>query len=160
MTEEDEDNCLVPNSLIQVTPQPDLFVKSVDVQGAPLTINAGEPLVLTAEVKNRGALTAGASEIKFVFIDPSNPNAPGKNLKDRPQVPALAPTDKFTVLAASIRTYDDTLPGTYMLQACIDAAKVVGETDESNNCTNAPSTLLVTVNRGFPSRTRISSCRC
>lgn len=144
----ESNNCLTRPDIVQVTPQPDLIVKRVEIAGAPLTINAGEALSITAIVKNNGLQDSAASKIKFVFVDTSNPTGPKKNLKDRPFVPALALGTKYTV-QTSVSTYEDTPAGVYTLQGCIDSEKVVGESDESNNCTDAPSTMKVTV-AGLP----------
>ena len=145
VNESDEnDNCLTLPAILQVTPQPDLVVKSVTVDGAPLTIDAGDELVIRTVVKNEGQANAGASTIKFLLVDTLNPSAPKKNLKDKPPVPGLLLGQKLPV-EATVRTYDDTPAGVYTIQACVDEGKVVGESEESNNCTDAPSTMKVTV---------------
>src|SRR6185312_3363301 len=113
--------------------------KSVAVDGAPLTIDAGDELVIRTVVKNEGQANAGASTLKFLLVDTLNPSAPKKNLKDRPPVPGLLLGQKLPV-EATVRTYDDTPAGVYTIQACVDEGKVVGESEESNNCTDAPGT--------------------
>ena len=145
VTEDDEnDNCLTLPAIVQVTPQPDLVVKSVTVEGAPLTIDAGDELVIRTVVKNEGQANSGGSTIKFLLVDTINLSAPKKNLKDKPPVPGLLHGQKLPV-QATVRTYSDTPAGVYTIQACADSDKVVGESEESNNCTDAPGAMKVTV---------------
>jgi hypothetical protein len=141
----EQNNCKLAG-FVNVTPMPDLNVKSVSVAGTPLTINAGDSLVLTTVVRNQGLLDAPASQIKFVFVNVNDPNVPTENLKDRPFTPPIPAGTKRQVVA-TVRTYDDTPSGVYRLRACADSENDVPEIDDrsSDNCTDAPHEMTVAV---------------
>lgn len=141
VTEKDEnDNCRTAGGIVQVTPAPDLVVTQATVTGVPLTIIQGDPVGITAVVRNQGLVSSLGSTLKFVLVDTAT--AAQKNLKGTAAVAAIPQGAEQTV-QASPTVYGDTAPGTYNVQVCADSGKVVTESVEGNNCTAAPGTVTV-----------------
>ena len=148
---EENDNCLTSVGTVQVTPQPDLVVDKAVVVGAPLTINQGETLpTIKVTVRNAGLLDAAASTMKFRLASTGVTPPISKNLKGTLAVPAV-PGGTIVKLTATPSVDVETIPGSYIVSACVDAEKTpaqplgtVQESSESNNCTPAPGTLTVT----------------
>jgi subtilase family serine protease len=53
-------------------------------------------------------------------------------------------TVDLTTVDLTPRVQSDTVPGSYIVRACVDSLKTVDEISESNNCGDAPGTLTVT----------------
>jgi len=138
---DENDNCLLAATSVQVTPQPDLIVNKVTVTGDPLTVKQGDPVTMSVVVKNQGLLDAGASTMKFILVPAAG--TPTKNMKGEQAVPPVPQGTKVTV-GATVNVYDDTVPGVYTVQACVDYDRVVGESSDGNNCTAAPGPITVT----------------
>lgn len=138
---DEDDNCKSSQLSMQVTATPDLLVKQVQVAGAPLTVLQGDTITVTLNVRNDGLADAAASTLKFVLL-PTTAGLPQKNLKGGTAVPAIPKGTKVPISATPL-VYEDTAPGTYTVQACIDSKKVVAESLESNNCATALTTITV-----------------
>jgi subtilase family serine protease len=140
--EKDEDNCKTSVGTVQVTPQPDLLVQTATVVDAPLTLNQGEPLTIKVLVTNAGLQDAPASTLTFRLAS-TGATPQSKNLKGTLAVPAVL-KGTTVKLKATPSVDEETIPGSYIVSACVDSKKVVPESSEGNNCTPAPGILTVT----------------
>ncbi len=117
---------------VVVTGLPDLIVNAVKLATPVVTVASGGTLPITVVVRNQGFANAAASTVKFSLVVAPGA-APKKNLLESQAVPAVALGGKQTVQpTATIPS--GTKPGTYVVQACVDTAKLVLETSDENNC--------------------------
>ena len=126
-----------------MTPQPDLIVKKVTVTGAPPTVKQGDPLTIKVVVRNNGLLDAAASTMKFLLVSTGVPRPP-KNLKGTVAVPAVPKGTTVKVTVTPI-VYDETVPGSYIVSACVDSKKRGrGEPRRATTARPRPGTVTVT----------------
>lgn len=159
-------NCATSLGTIQVTARPDLVITSVTVPPSqPLTVHAGDPLVVSTVVKNQGLAVAGSSTLKLVLLNTTT--AAEKNLKVTGTlvIPTLGIGASATILTTTnVTVYSDTLSGTYTVQACADPLKPgVAESVESNNCGEATATVTVVglvVNNADLAVTAVTDLQC
>ena len=110
----------------------------------PLQVPQGQGFDVTYKVKNTGAVSAGASLVKFSLV-PTTVGATGIDLKleNDEVVGPLGPGAPFTnTLAVTVRA--ETVPGTYRMKVCADYKKTVSELDENDNCLTSVGTVQVT----------------
>jgi subtilase family serine protease len=141
---DENDNCATSVGTVEVTPLPDLVVDKATVVGAPLTINQGESLTIKVNVRNTGLLDADASTLTFRLASTGVTPPIAKNLKGTLAVPAVPKGTLVKQLFATPSVDEETIPGTYIVRACVDSKEVVPESSDGNNCTPAPETLTVT----------------
>jgi subtilase family serine protease len=141
VTENNEnDNCKNSVGTVQVTPQPDLFVKRVTVIGAPLTVEQGESFPVQVVVRNGGLLDAPASTLKFRLL--STGVTPLQQGMTTLAVPAGSAGTQVTLDATPV-VDDEAVPGSYVVQACADYGNTFGESSEGNNCLAGVGTVTV-----------------
>jgi subtilase family serine protease len=141
---DENDNCLTSVGTVEVTPLPDLVVDKATVVGAPLTINQGESLTIKVNVRNTGLLDAAASTLTFRLASTGVTPPIAKNLKGTLAVPPVPKGTLVKQLFATPSVDEETIPGSYIVSACVDSQHVVPESSDGNNCTPAPETLTVT----------------
>jgi subtilase family serine protease len=147
---DEDDNCKTSVGTVQVTPMPDLFLRMVTVTGAPLTVDQGASLAVRVIVRNIGLLNASASTLRLRLLSTDVTPQRSKGLKGLVAVPAV-PVGERVILDATPIVDEETIPGSYIVQACADYATVdpdkngnIPESDEKNNCATAPGTVTVT----------------
>lgn len=138
----ENDNCKTSVGTVQVTPAPDLVVNQVTVTGAPLSVAQKGSLAVQLFVRNLGAQDAVASTLRFRLVS-TGPTPLQKGLKGIATVPAV-PVGTRVAISATPSVDEETVPGTYVVQACADYGSANQEISESNNCGLAPVTVTVT----------------
>ena len=142
VTEGDEqDNCLLSASTVQVKGLPDLIVNAVRLATPTVTVARGGTVPITIVVRNQGFVDASASAVKLSLVVTPGA-APTKTIPEAPAVPAVLKDGKQTV-QATVTIPSGTPVGTYVIQGCVDAAKLVKETSDDNNCATSSGTLNV-----------------
>jgi subtilase family serine protease len=107
----------------------------------PATGVAGATFNITASVRNDGSGPAPATQTKFyLFGGPGGTTR--KNLKGVQAVPGLTAGASASPVAA-LKIFDDTIPGTYVLEACADGPELLAEIDENNNCSRSTGEIVV-----------------
>ena len=81
--QDDNDNCKTSLGTVEVTPQPDLFVRKVTVPGDPLTVDQGESLTIRVIVRNVGLLDAPASTLTLRLVSTVVTPPRAKSLRER-----------------------------------------------------------------------------
>jgi subtilase family serine protease len=140
VSEDDEaDNCLLSVGTILVTTLPDLRLSTVTLGSAPVVVTPGGTIDIGAVVQNAGVGDAAASTITFALV-----NAAGtvRTLTGTQAVP-LVPSGTSTSTQTTVTIPSDMPFATYTARACIDAAGVVPEASDGNNCTSAAGTVKV-----------------
>jgi subtilase family serine protease len=147
--EHEDDNCRSSAGTVEVTPQADLVVTSVTVEGmvngVPLTAGPGAPVTIDAVVRNQSSVSAsGPSTVMTMkYLLRNTVTNTTKNLKGTQAVSGPIAGNSDRLVDATVFVYSDTLPGTYTVEACIDSKKIVDEAFDSNNCGTAPGTVTV-----------------
>jgi hypothetical protein len=124
-----------------VTGRPDLV--EIRVTDPPATATRGTTFDVTDRVRNRGAEPALETTTRYYLSFDELRNTGDKRLTGSRAVPALDPGEtsrgRVTVTIPA-----NTAPGTYFLIACADnAAPVVAESNERNNCRASAGTIAV-----------------
>ncbi|HWR98240.1 MAG TPA: CARDB domain-containing protein, partial [Candidatus Methanoperedens sp.] len=120
---------------------PDLLLTALsDPPPAPLY---GEYVDMTDTTENLGDGPAAASSVTYVFsadqvIDPGDPPA----LSGARATPVLAPAATSTG-TTSVYLPENLPTGSWYVGACIDAADLIPESDENNNCIVSATAFLV-----------------
>lgn len=110
----------------------------------PVLISSpGRTFYLTETTRNIGDVATPQTITRYYMaterpVDPSRALVVGERV-----VPALAPGESSAVEMVPLSVPSSLPPGTYYLDACADAAGVVVETDENNNCASSGLNLLV-----------------
>ena len=122
-----------------MTTLPDLRLSTVTLGNAPVVVTPGGTIDVGAVVQNAGVGDAGASTITFALV-----NAAGtvRSLTGTQSVPVVA-SGTSTSTQTTVTIPSGTPFATYTARACIDAAGVVPEDFDTNNCTNAAATVKV-----------------
>ena len=122
-----------------MTTLPDLRLSTVTLGSAPVVVTPGGTIDVGAVVQNAGVGDAGASTITFALV-----NAAGtvRSLIGTQSVPVV-PSGTSTSTQTTVTIPSGTPFATYTARACIDAAGVVPEDFDTNNCTNAAATVKV-----------------
>jgi hypothetical protein len=160
------DNCKATTGQVVVVASPDLAVTSVSVQGAPLTINAGDAqskrvVSITAGVANQGLAASPPGAILRATLVDATTKASVKNLgvKDKTfLVPALSPQGGSATVQSltNANVTADTPAGKYLLVVCVDPDKLITEPLRSNNCLQDPDeTQTITVIGGDASHVEL-----
>jgi subtilase family serine protease len=132
-------NCTTTTATITVLDVPDLVVSSISDPPAKATV--GQSVAITDTVQNIGAVSAVATTTKYYLVSTSN--GLRIDLKGTQSVPALGSSEAFTEQETlTIRL--ETIPDTYLVQACADAGKIQAERDEDNNCLSSTAAIQVT----------------
>src|SRR5262245_56139355 len=140
VTEDDEaDNCLLSAGAIVVTTLADLRVGSATLVNAPVVVVPGGTFDIAAVVKNAGVADAAASAITFALV---NTKGTARPLTGTQAVTLLGP-GASTSTQTTVTVPLGTPFATYTALVCIDAAGVVPEGSDTNNCTSASGTVKV-----------------
>lgn len=127
-----------PQPLLAVT-KPDLV--TMTVSDPPATALPGDSFVVTATIANQSPIDAPASTTGFYLVAVGS--SIRKNLKGSLEVEPLAAGTSATPDAVTIAVYSDTVPGTYLLQACADGGDLIPEAVENNNCWTTTATITI-----------------
>jgi subtilase family serine protease len=157
----ESNNCKASMTMTAVT-GPDLV--ETDVSVAPTTLTSSDTLNVTETAQNTGDADAGASGVRlFASLDTVKdasdlliiPGCAGGTsiLRD---VPALVAGATSMATTGTKLCYKETgtgilkpLPlGTWYIISCGDAANVVVETSETNNCTTSATSFMITTEGG------------
>ena len=135
----DANNCRAAAATI-VVGRPDLVETAVS--NPPAVARPGTSFAVTDTVRNQGTVTASGSAIRYYLSADAQKSPDDRLLTGSRSAPTLAPG------AASTQTVTVTIPsatppGTYVLLACADDAKVVAESDEGNNCLASAGAVTV-----------------
>jgi subtilase family serine protease len=137
----DDNNVAGPKPVvIGAAAQADLLV--VAVGNPPAAAPPGGSFAASDTVRNQGASAAAASKTRhYLSIDIEN-DAADTLLTGLRSVPTLAPgAQSAGTVTVTIPT--TTPPGTYRLIACADDTVLVGEANETNNCSASAATVVV-----------------
>jgi len=141
VAEDDEtDNCLLSAGTILVTTLADLRVSSATVVNAPVVVLPGGTFDIAAVVKNAGVADAAASTITFALVNTAGTVRP---LTGQQAVPVLGPGVSTSTTQTTVTVPLGTPFASYSALVCIDAAGVVPEASDLNNCTSAAGTVKV-----------------
>jgi hypothetical protein len=137
---DETNNCVASVGTIEVQ-VPDLRVTSIS--DPPASAAAGTGFEIFDTTRNVGTLTAGASSTRYFLSLDSVFDAGDIALDGDRSIGSLAPGVSDTGSRTS--TIPGATPGgVYHLLACADAAQVVSENNENNNCKVATTTITVT----------------
>jgi subtilase family serine protease len=117
----------------------DLVVTAVN--NPPATGVAGDTFSITANVRNDGSGPAPATQTKF-FLFGGPGGTTRKNLKGVQAVPGLT-GGASAAPAATVEIFSDTIPGTYVVEACADGPELLSEIKENNNCKRSTGQITV-----------------
>jgi hypothetical protein len=125
---------------------PDLVV--VGVTGLPANGEAGTSFQATDTTRNEGQARSAASRTAYYLSQQSTVGSTAYLLAPSRAVKALGP-GKESLGSVALTVPADVPPGDYHLIACADADEVIAESDESNNCSSAPTTMRVAREAGL-----------
>ena len=135
----ENNNCVTMPRGVQVLESPDL--QALGVSDPPPTATQGQNIDVTATFKNIGTVVATESTTRYYLVAS---DGSGKiDMKGKPTLPKIDPGKTFTE-KDTMGVRSETTPGTYFLQACGDAKKVLAETNENNNCVTSVKTIAIT----------------
>jgi hypothetical protein len=126
----------------------DLTVRSLS--SPPVSVDRGRSFTAALTVANRGTLTARRSTIRGYLSQDSRKSRRDVPLTRARSVPPLKP-GKATRRIVSVRIPRTTPAGLWFLIACADAARIVRETNERNNCRASARRTAVTAGDSPPS---------
>jgi len=126
----ENNNCRASETQVEVK-TPDLVETAVS--NPPESATSGGSLTVTDTVLNQGNAPAGASTTRYYLSLDTLRNSVDKRLTGSRAVPGLAPGEASTG-TVSVTIPSTTPAGIYFLLACADDMKVVGESNENNNC--------------------------
>ena len=132
-------NCTASGDTVQVTAA-DLTESSVS--NPPAAVAFGGSFSVTDTVTNQGGVGAGASTTRYYLSTDGAKDAGDKLLSGARSVPALG-VGASSAGTATVTVPTNTALGVYYLVVCADDMKVVGETNEGNNCTASSSVTEV-----------------
>ncbi len=125
------------NTVAQRTLAPDLVVTSMS--GVPATLLPGGSASIVATTANQGSVRSPSSATRFSLVPASGDPI---LLTGSAAVGALTPGQAAT-RATSVKVPTSVTPGQYQFRACADAALLVLEWSEANNCRVWPSAVTV-----------------
>ncbi len=130
-----------PNSAeVSVTPNGVDLVETA-VASPPTQAAPGTTFTLTDTTKNQGAAAAGASTTRY-YLSANGQKASGVLLAGGRSVASLT-AGQTSAGSAALTIPSSMSGGTYYLVACADDLNVVVETNETNNCLAATSTMQI-----------------
>ena len=121
-------------------PPADLVVSALS--RPPASVHRGGHFTVTDSVKNQGGTAAGASSTRYYLSSDPVKSATDRVLDNRRSVTGLAPGATSTG-SVSVIVPAGIPRGTYFLIACADAAAVITESSETNNCRTATTSVAV-----------------
>jgi hypothetical protein len=134
-------NCVASSSRVEIrAEQPNL--RASQATGLPTAVARGTTLALTDTVNNTGAAVAGASASRF-WLSLDTTIGSDVALTGTRSVPTLAAGAGSTG-SASVTVPGSVRPGAYHVVSCADAAALVAESIESDNCAVTGATVRVT----------------
>jgi cysteine-rich repeat protein len=155
ISENNENNNCTASATTVMIAAPDLVETAVSVTP---TVPAGGTITVTETVTNSTASNAGASITRF-FLSTDNvkssndgymwSSSPSGTLSQR-SVPAIPGSGSSTGVTTMPLFVVDSMghhaiaPGTYFIIACADVTQLVGEVNETNNCTASTASFTVT----------------
>lgn len=108
------------------------------------SVAPGGRIASATTVLNRGRVSAPSSTLRFYLGRETTLHASDHLLSTTAKVPALGAGQQTAPPIAASLVVPQTLPGgQYFLIACADGLVRVMESDETNNCTAAPTTVTV-----------------
>ena len=108
----------------------------------PATALPGFVFVVTAGVRNQGAVAAGVSITRFELVSTA-PGAARKGLEGAQNISALPP-GASSAPAVSVAIDEDTLPGEYFLRACANGKDPkIPESNTANNCFQTTAKIII-----------------
>ena len=120
-------------------PRPDLTVTSVT---APASVRQGATLAVTTVVRNAGRAAARSTTVRFALSRDTRPGS-DRALTPARSVPLLRPT-RTSRATTRVKLPAATPVGTWYVIACVDPARRLLESRETNNC-RAGRAIRVTV---------------
>jgi uncharacterized membrane protein len=139
---DEDDNCKVAATTVEVTGLPDLIV-NVKLAALSVTVpHGGGPVPVTVVVKNQGFANAPASAVKLSLVVAPGTAAPIKTLAESSAVPPVPQAGKQTV-PVTVTIPSSVPPGDYVVVGCVDSAKLVPETTDENNCGTSTGIIQV-----------------
>ena len=138
---DDANNCVASSTAVVTVTRPDLVQTALS--DPPATKRRYTTFVVTDTVQNIGTVASGPSAMRYYLsLDPIK-SANGVLLAGYRTLPALAAGASHSG-SVTLGIPLATPPNTYFLLACADGTNAVLETDETNNCKAARSTVTVT----------------
>jgi subtilase family serine protease len=134
----ESNNCQTASGTVTVQGAAQADLVATSVSNPPSTAVPGDSISLTATIQNLGPDAANASTTSFYLL-----GATKKNLKGGQSVGPLGPGASETPAPTSVIVYSDTIPGSYVVQACADGPKSLAEPDETNNCVNSAGSITI-----------------
>jgi subtilase family serine protease len=119
---------------------PDLIATAVS--DPPVSGTIGTSFSVTVTVQNQGLTSAGASQTRFFLSLDAEKSADDVQFTAVRNVAALAPGATATA-TVSLTVPSTTTAGSFFVLACADAASVVTEIDEANNCRPSASRVEI-----------------
>ena len=120
--------------------KPNLKVTELGEPQGPVT--AGDSFEVSDTTANRGRRRARASVTRYYLSADADRDNGDSRLDRKHQVPRLRPKKSHDD-SGSATVPAGIEPGSYRLIACADATKVVGEKNESDNCTTSSGQIVV-----------------
>lgn len=138
----ESDNCANATGTLTVNAVPNLIVSSIS--NPPSAAALGGTFNATDQVKNTSSADAGATHTKFYLLSAADGKT-RKDMKGSQAVPQLIGGHTFSS-PTSVTVRDDTVTGTYRLQACANATATdnVTESSEDDNCLTSSGTIHIT----------------
>lgn len=131
LSESDEsDNCRASTTQVQIG-RPDLVLTALG--NPPATAGIGTAIAVSDTVKNQSVFPAGASRVQYYLSLDQVKDTSDKLLTGGRSVGALA-AGLTSAGGVSVTVPTNTTAGTYYLIGCADDARVVIESNETNNC--------------------------
>lgn len=120
-------------------PQPDLTVTALE--NPPTQLPRGTTFTLTSTVRNEGNERANSAfTVRFELFQ--RVIGRGGTVIGTRTVNANLAAGASNTASVNVAVPATMLPGTYLLRACVDTGSTVPESDESNNCRTASSTVV------------------
>lgn len=128
-------------TVVAATAGPDLVVSALAASAT--RIARGHDVRVDVTTRNQGTVRSRDSSTRFYLAAGPVRTPQSRLLKERQEVPALAP-GAAARWADSVEIDDRTPLGTYYLIACADDGGQVAESDETNNCMATAAPIEVT----------------
>lgn len=135
------DNCIASASQM-VVELPDLVTTTVSHQ--PGAATPGSSIAVTDTVLNASTVTAGSATTRYYLSPDGAKSGDDVQLTGSRYVLSLAGGASSTA-TRTVYLPDTLAPGAFRIIACADSSLNIDESNESNNCAAAATTLLITV---------------
>jgi subtilase family serine protease len=142
--ETDENNCVSTAAQLLIA-QPDLGATVVG--NPPSSVVAGQSFLATDTVHNPSPVSAAKSSTRYYLSFDTTRSLEDVLLTGVRSVPLL-PSGATSAGSRTVSVPSTTAPGGYYLLACADDTAVLTESNETNNCQTAATTVVVTAPGG------------